>query len=137
MAISGGVSKMDCPKCDSNMNEIELDTLQGPVTIDQCSSCKGFWFDTGEAEKLKGQWRPDFIDTGDVEKGKEFNKVRDIDCPRCSKQLEKISDPKQRHIQLETCPEHGVFMDAGEFKDYTNETMMDVFRGVLSLIRGN
>lgn len=127
---------MDCPKCDAAMDERSVRTLQGLVTFDRCSSCKGFWFDTGEAEKLKDQWRSDFIDSGDTEKGKELNKQRDVNCPRCGKKMEKISDPKQRHIKLETCLEHGVFMDAGEYKDYMNETLMDVFRGVVSRIRG-
>lgn len=128
---------MDCPKCRATMNEQSLRTLQGLVTFDQCSSCHGLWFDTGEAEKLKDAWRPDFIDSGDPQKGKELNQVRDVDCPRCGKRMDQVSDPKQRHIQLETCREHGVFMDAGEFTDYKNETMMDIFRGVVSAIRGN
>ena len=128
---------MDCPKCDAAMNEKNFRTLQGLVTFDQCSSCKGFWFDTGEAEKLKDAWRPDFIDSGDPEKGKELNEVRDVNCPRCGKQMEKVSDPKQRHIQFETCHEHGGFRYAVEFRDYKNETVMDIFRGVVSLIRGN
>ena len=127
---------MDCPKCDAAMNERNLRTLQGLVVFDQCPSCKGFWFDTGEAEKLKDSWEPDFIDSGDPEKGKEFNKIRDVKCPRCGKQMEKVTDPKQRHIQLETCLEHGVFMDAGEFKDYKNETLADIFRGVVAIIKG-
>jgi Zn-finger nucleic acid-binding protein len=118
------------------MNEQSMRTPGGLVTYDQCSSCKGFWFDTGEAEKLKETYRPDFIDSGDPDVGKEFNEVRDVNCPRCGKQMEKISDPKQRHIQLETCSEHGVFMDAGEFRDYKNETLMDVFRGAVAVIRG-
>ena len=45
--------EMDCPKCNAKMNERNMRTLQGLVTYDQCSACKGFWFDTGEAEKLK------------------------------------------------------------------------------------
>ncbi len=128
---------MDCPKCNAAMNERSLGTLQGRVTFDQCSSCKGFWFDTGEAEKLKDTWRPDFIDSGDPDEGRELNKVRDVNCPRCGEPMDKVSDPKQRHIQLEACREHGVFMDAGEFRDYKNETLMDIFRGAVSLIRGD
>ena len=104
--------------------------------FDRCTSCKGFWFDIGEAEKLKDAWKPEFIDIGDPEMGKEFNKIRDINCPRCGKQMDKVSDPKQRHIQLEACPKHGVFMDAGEFTDYKNETVMDIFRGVMARIKG-
>ena len=128
---------MDCPKCSAAMDEKSLRTLQGLVTFDQCSSCHGFWFDTGEAEKLKDAFRSDFIDSGDPQKGKQLDKLRDVNCPRCGKPMDKVSDPKQRHIQLETCREHGVFMDAGEFADYKNETLMDVFRGVVSLVRGS
>lgn len=127
---------MDCPKCSTAMKEITIKTLQGPVEIDQCPSCKGFWFDTGEAEKLKSEWRIDFIDGGDPETGKKFDKIREVDCPRCGDQMELVADPKQRHIQLETCSKHGVFMDAGEFADYANETLMDYFRDAVALMRG-
>lgn len=128
---------MDCPKCSTEMKERNMRTLQGPVTFDQCPSCEGFWFDTGEAEKIKDQYRPDFIDDGDPKKGKQLNEVRDVDCPRCGKQMDMIADPKQRHIKLETCPGHGVFMDAGEFRDYKNETLTDIFKGVVARIRGD
>ncbi len=127
---------MICPKCEAAMEEKNLRTLEGLVTYDQCSGCEGLWFDSGEAEKLKDTWRTDFIDTGDAEAGKEFNEMRDVKCPRCQKQMDKISDPKQKHIQLEACLEHGVFMDAGEFRDYKNETLMDVWRGALALLKG-
>ncbi|MDP6979647.1 MAG: zf-TFIIB domain-containing protein [Myxococcota bacterium] len=127
---------MDCPKCAAEMNERKFRTLEGLVLFDQCSSCKGFWFDNGEAEKLKDAYEPDFIDNGDPETGEAFNKIRDIDCPRCGKRMEQVNDERQRHIQLEVCREHGVYMDAGEFKDYKNETVMDVFRDVAAFIRG-
>jgi Zn-finger nucleic acid-binding protein len=126
---------MDCPKCDAEMNVKNLRTLDGLIEFDQCSSCKGFWFDTGEAEKLKDAWETDFIDSGDPETGKKFNEVRDVNCPRCGKKMEQVADPKQRHILLETCPEHGVFMDAGEFRDYKNETVGDIFKGLRALIK--
>ena len=119
---------MDCPKCQAKMDEKDLRTLSGLVTYDQCSGCQGLWFDTGEAEKLKDTWRPDFIDSGDAEKGRELNEIRDIDCPRCGTQMDKVTDDKQKHIELEMCREHGIFMDAGEFRDYKNETLMDVWR---------
>ena len=127
---------MECPKCESPMKEENIRTLQGLVTIDQCTECKGFWFDTGEAEKLKDTFRSDFLDSGDPEQGKQMNTKRDIKCPRCDDMLEKVADPKQPHILLESCPKHGIFMDAGEFRDYKHETLMDVFRGAVAMIKG-
>ena len=43
---------MDCPKCNSNMSEMKIETLHGQVVIDQCDGCQGLWFDHGEAEQL-------------------------------------------------------------------------------------
>jgi len=126
---------MECPKCNAAMNEITVDTLGGEVVIDQCTSCKGLWFDNGEAEQLKSSWMSDFLDSGDPRIGKTYNRVRDIQCPRCSKTMKKVNDAKQTHLQYEVCPEHGMFMDAGEFTDYKHETLLDIFKGVIASLR--
>jgi len=117
------------------MNEFKIETLHGKVEIDQCESCKGLWFDNGEAEQLKNDWMADFADSGDPEVGKTYNTVRDIQCPRCDKPMKKISDRKQRHIDYEACEEHGMFMDAGEFTDFKHETFLDIVRGIVSAFK--
>lgn len=126
---------MDCPKCNSQMQEIKIETLHGPVVIDQCDGCKGLWFDDGEAEQLKRDWMADFLDSGDPEVGKTYNAIRDVQCPRCGKPMKKVNDPKQKHLQYEVCSDHGVFMDAGEFTDYKHETLMDIFRDLVARLR--
>ena len=122
---------MECPKCQAAMEEV---TYGRNMTIDRCTNCKGIWFDVGEAEELKGKWMSEFLDSGDSQIGMEYNRIEEIKCPHCSKQMEKVSDPKQSHIWYETCVEHGIFMDAGEFTDYKYETLVDKFR---DLITGN
>ena len=47
---------MQCPKCEATMEEHSLSTLKGQVTVDRCNSCRGLWFDIGEAEALKEKW---------------------------------------------------------------------------------
>jgi Zn-finger nucleic acid-binding protein len=126
---------MDCPKCNAKMNEMKIETLHGQVHIDQCEGCKGIWFDNGEAEQLKKDWMADFLDSGDPEVGKTYNAVRDIECPRCGKPMQRINDPKQKHLQYEACEAHGLFMDAGEFTDFKHETLADIFRDLLARIR--
>ena len=81
---------MDCPKCNAKMNERSVEVLHGTVVIDQCSGCQGLWFDNGEAEQLKDSWMSDFLDGGDPRIGKTYNRVRDIQCPRCHKSMQKI-----------------------------------------------
>ena len=103
----------------------------GRLTIDRCTSCKGIWFDIGEAEALKGKWMSEFIDSGNPEVGKKHDKIEDINCPRCGKKMEKVSDKVQPHIWYEACEEHGMYFDAGEFTDYKYETLMDKFRSLL------
>ena len=125
---------MQCPKCKAPMDEHTLSTLSGGVTVDRCSDCKGIWFDVGEAETLKDKWMSDYIDDGDPGIGKELNKVRDIECPRCGKTMTQLGDPHQPHIQYEACSEHGMYFDAGEFTDYKHETLMDIFRDFVFMI---
>tara|TARA_B110000114_G_scaffold118427_1_gene124044 strand:+ start:438 stop:821 length:384 start_codon:yes stop_codon:yes gene_type:complete len=126
---------MQCPKCEATMEEHSLSTLKGKVTVDRCSGCKGLWFDIGEAEALKEKWMSDYVDDGDPNVGKTHNLIRDINCPRCSKKMEKLTDPVQRHIEYEACSEHGMYLDAGEFTDYKYETLMDIFRDFISIVR--
>lgn len=120
---------MECPKCHSNMEEVNYGRN---LTIDRCTNCKGIWFDIGEAETLKGKWMSEFIDTGDPGVGKAHNEISDINCPRCGKKMDQVPDPKQPHIKYETCEEHGMYFDAGEFTDYKYETLMDKFRDFFS-----
>lgn len=121
---------MDCPKCHANMEEV---TYGRDMTVDRCVNCKGIWFDTGEAERLKSKWMSEFVDTGDPDIGKVHDKIEEVDCPRCGKRMEEVSDPRQPHIWYEQCAEHGIYFDAGEFTDYKYETFLDKVR---SLIKG-
>lgn len=117
---------MECPKCSSAMEEVSYGRN---MTVDRCMECNGIWFDTGEAETLKGKWMSEvLIDVGDPAIGKAHNEMQDVKCPRCGKKMEKVSDPKQPHIWYETCEDHGMYFDAGEFTDYKFETFLDKIR---------
>jgi len=117
------------------MEEKTLSTLSGGVTVDKCVDCHGIWFDVGEAEILKTKWMSEYIDDGSTAVGKANNTIRDIDCPRCSVRMTQVSDPKQKHLQYEACEAHGMYFDAGEFKDFKYETLMDTFRDFIFAIR--
>lgn len=120
---------LQCPKCLHGMEEIS----HGEVTIDRCTFCKGIWFDVDEAHLLKDIKGSEILDIGDSTEGWKWDSHADINCPRCGKEMEKAADSKQKHIWYEVCPEHGMFMDAGEFKDFKEESVLDFFR---SLIKG-
>jgi hypothetical protein len=96
----------------------------------------GLWFDNGEAEALKDDWMSDFLDSGDPTVGKTFNENTEANCPRCGEKMDTINDPDQQHIQYEVCEEHGMFMDAGEFADFKNETLVESFMKVINKAKG-
>lgn len=113
---------MNCPKCS---NEMRVTSYKG-IEYDQCKHCEGLWFDALEAEELVEIKGAADLDTGDAKQGAELNKTRIIECPRCNVRMSKIHDRSQPHIQLETCGAcNGTFFDAGEFKDFCEETFMD------------
>jgi Zn-finger nucleic acid-binding protein len=121
---------MQCPKCRHGMEEV---THEG-ITIDRCTNCRGLWFDQDEMVQLKAVKDGHLVDIGDAKIGWKWDSLADINCPRCGKEMDKSADPVQKHIWYEVCIEHGVFMDAGEFKDYKFESLLDRFR---SLIKGD
>ncbi len=120
---------MICPKCDSNMEKVQYEMIE----VDRCTHCKGLWFDMLEHESLKVLKGAGVIDIGDPEIGKEYNKIEDIDCPMCKTRMLRMVDKEQPHIWYESCGVcHGVFFDAGEFKDYLEKTVFDFFKGLMA-----
>ena len=113
---------MNCPKCDYEMRATEYKGIK----YDHCKNCGGLWFDALEAEELVEESRAAEIDTGDAKVGAEYNKKWEVKCPACNVRMLPVHDVEQPHIQLESCPAcHGTFFDAGEFKDFCEETFMD------------
>ena len=123
---------LECPKCGHGMEEVSLEG----ITIDRCSNCVGLWFDGEEASDLKSVDDSESLDTGEPQVGWKYDSVAEINCPRCGRLMDKSSDPRQIHIWYEVCPEHGMFLDAGEFTDYKHETLLDFFRGIIKGRRG-
>ena len=118
---------MRCPKCRSDMEQIKYEGTE----IDRCTICNGIWFDAGEIEQLRNKQAAASIDTGDFKTGKQSNSIDRYSCPRCSSEMIKIVDSKQRHIWYETCSScNGSFFDAGEFRDLSELTISDFFKGL-------
>ena len=120
---------MKCPKCGSDMEKV----THAEIEVDRCTDCKGLWFDMLEHEHLKAVEGSEAIDIGDPKAGKDHDVIARIDCPVCRTQMIRMVDKDQPHIRYEACTTcYGVYFDAGEFRDYKEETILDFFKDLLA-----
>lgn len=121
---------MKCPKCDSRLDPL----VHQDVEIDRCSGCGGLWFDAFEHEALREVSGSEEIDpaaANPVTTGPGSGL-----CPRDQQRLFAMVVAGQPHIAYESCGFcHGVFFDAGEFRDFREETFGERFRAVFGLAR--
>lgn len=124
---------MNCPKCNGTMQKVSVEEIE----VDCCSTCEGIWFDLREHDHLKDiRGSEDRIDMGSTEKGEAMDAVRDINCPRCSVKLVKLSMPDQTHIKYEQCATcGGVFLDAGEFTDFKHLSVAERVKHVFGPLK--
>jgi uncharacterized protein len=123
------MSQIQCPKCQGSLETVTY----ADVEVERCTDCKGIWFDSLEAETLKKVKGSESIDIGDPKTGSKFDAIGDINCPKCQTKMTKMVDSKQTHIWYEKCPVcYGIWFDAGEFKDFKQEGLTDIFLDIFS-----
>lgn len=119
---------MHCPKCQAEMKAVRYDFVQ----VDRCTGCHGIWFDLAEQEHLKKIDGSKSIDIGTKKIGKQLNECHDIVCPKCDVKMLAMRDAQQSHIQFEKCGScHGIFLDAGEFRDLKEKDLSDFFKALM------
>lgn len=129
-----GEASMQCPKCNSSFETVTYENIE----VDRCTSCKGIWFDMLEKEDLNQIEGSVSIDIGDENVGEEYNQMREINCPKCDVKMLPMVDKDQFHIKYESCPAcFGTFFDAGEFKDYNEQTVVERFKQMVHTLRTN
>lgn len=116
-------SKRRCPHCNIYMSTIDLSSSLGPFLIERCSVCYGLFFDPGELEKVleRGVSNAFVIDYALLEKLAEEQRdrretVKYISCPVCGKLMNRINYGTRSGVVIDSCREHGIWLDAGELK---------------------
>jgi Zn-finger nucleic acid-binding protein len=100
--------------------------------VDRCTSCKGLWFDASEKEKLREIQGSEAVDTGGAEVSKAYNDVDRIECPVCLMPMTRMVIPQERPVWFESCPGcQGAFFDAGEFRDYKEDSFVDFLKDLV------
>jgi Zn-finger nucleic acid-binding protein len=113
-----------CPKCRSTMAAVEF----AGIEVDRCTGCGGIWFDLLEHEALRAAAGADAIDTGDPAVGARFDAVGLVRCPVDAEPMVRMVDRAQPALWFESCPLcYGVFFDAGEFSEFMEDHLRDLF----------
>jgi len=121
---------MICPKCDGDMETKEHGDGN---SMQRCTKCYGLFMEDYVLARMRDEFMVEtFLDIGSATLGKKFDKIDDIQCPLCKVQMDKIVDPEQTHIWMESCPGcDRIFLDAGEFTDLKYNTLSDKFKALL------
>jgi Zn-finger nucleic acid-binding protein len=119
---------MQCPKCKAEMEKKSFQNIE----VDRCTGCGGLWFDMMEAENLKTLQGSEKLDTAPL-RADSLDEHRDIACPVCKTRMIQMVDKSHPKLRYEGCPTcYGVFFDAGEFREFKAETVMERFWRVLT-----
>jgi Zn-finger nucleic acid-binding protein len=101
---------MQCPKCKSTpLKRGKITAKQ--LVLDQCSTCKGLWFDKGELTRSLGAKAKKYFVTPNFSV-----KVPDSKCPRCDDSLYEFCYPGTLTL-VDGCKQcEGVWLDSNEWK---------------------
>ncbi len=112
-------NEIKCPKCEEKMKETPFEG----VKVDNCSSCKGYWFEKDELRKAKDEkektinWMD--IDLWDNEEKFRISKNKTL-CPECGLPLYEVNYGDS-NIKVDVCNMcEGTWLDEGEFKKIVN-----------------
>jgi len=106
------------------MEKIPVEQYQ----VDRCDHCKGLFFDAITHERLMDLPGGEAIDTGAKHEENRDEVVR-IKCPECHAPMIRMVDHNKPHIWYESCPVcFGIYMDAGEFREQKDRTVVSFVR---------
>jgi len=104
---------MKCPKCaEATLRSITVDEIE----VDQCTHCRGFWFDRSELGTLLDK------DTQRVGRLLGGDDTDDLDykpgvCPHDKTGMLRVMSARNSKVVLDTCPVcQGIWLDGGEFE---------------------
>lgn len=122
---------MKCPCCNVALRKKMLKSIE----VDECSQCKGTWFEDDELRKAKDSSDQD-LNWMDFEiwKHKDQFKAqsRELACPQCNKALVAI-DYGNTGVEIDYCPTcKGTWLDKGEFNKIIDSLNNDLLTKPLS-----
>lgn len=116
---------MHCPRCKTDMNQVNINGVQ----VDVCPGCEGSWYDNEELSAIIGVPKGK-LEESELSQVLVEDKTEGVDleggivCPRCGSPLRRFRYLVSSEIWLDECSEHGVWLDDGELAK-----MLDFLKG--------
>ena len=110
---------MRCPDCGDELIEARL----AYVDVHDCHKCKGIWFEHNELERAKdnGDRWVRWIDFDVFSGAKASGQPGHRPCPVCGEAMT-VLVYEHSDVKIDVCvTDHGVWLDAGEFKKIIKE----------------
>ena len=139
---------MNCPKCSKSLRRIrstlkkefvhgEFAGKQIHLSVDQCFSCNGIWFDAGELESYL-DLKLVILNSPAIESAliKQYDDKTGL-CPACNIPMEKLPASKKETITIDKCSNcFGIWLDSTEIDalEELNDESIHKFFGVISSI---
>jgi Zn-finger nucleic acid-binding protein len=118
---------MKCPKCSGLFHKVLFQDIQ----VERCSSCNGIWFDALEMTQLLKKEGSERLDIGTQRDFERTKDIEDFRCPKDGASMIKMVDVKQGHVWYESCGHcKGIFLDATEFKDLKDASILDLYKTI-------
>jgi Zn-finger nucleic acid-binding protein len=115
---------MKCLKCEGDLVLVRV----GEVEVDQCDTCHGIWFDSGELAKLVGKRDVEALRSRaeaarDAEQKRRADDEKRAACPRCKGEGKLVQVASlTSDIHIDTCAVcGGEWLDGGELWIVRNE----------------
>jgi Zn-finger nucleic acid-binding protein len=99
---------MKCPRCHADL--VPEQEYHG-IVVDRCPSCDGRWLDLDELDQLEAT-----VPSTPEERRATIRyeeRRSDLHCPVCGKEMTAF-DYRAYNLELDTCDDHGFWLDAGE-----------------------
>ena len=114
---------MNCIACSNPMTQRHHEG----VTIDECPAGHGMWLDRGELKQvtdstLAARSTEEQQAALDAARSRGVGALGDAlteqsrPCPRCGRDMQKLTYAEYSGIVMDSCAEHGVWLDAGELE---------------------
>lgn len=122
---------IDCPRCNIALHKKMIQEQNHSIEIDECSQCKGNWFDAKELQVFDQIVEPVLLEFRGIPN--EYDQLTALYCPDCKEKhlLEKHEHPRDSKVIIDVCQHcKGIWLDGGELRAIQQQSLISLLFGL-------